>query len=30
MEIESRRAGTEKIVGESRSDRVTLLSGFDS
>ena len=30
MEMESRRAGSEKIVGESRLDRVTLLSGFDS
>ena len=30
MEIESRRAGSKKIVVESRSDRVTLRSGFDS
>ena len=30
MEIESRTAGSQKIVGEGRSESVTLLSGFNS
>ena len=30
MEIESRIAGSQKIVGKGRSDRATLLNGFDS
>ena len=30
MEIESRKAGSQKIVGEGWSDHATLLSGFDS
>ena len=30
MEIESRTAGNQKVVGEGRSDSATLLSCFDS
>ena len=30
MEFESRTAGSQKIVGEGRSDSATLLSGFNS
>ena len=30
MEIESRKAGSQKMVGEGWSDSATLLSGFNS